>query len=172
MKIERVWAMPNRDTFSIKPIRAFVQRYLDESTASIDPYARNTAFASITNDLNPATSADYHMDAVDFMKLMVQEKVTADLVILDPPYSPRQVKECYDSIGLKMKQGDAWGGEIKGRLHTFVDQLLEPGGVVLRFGWNTNGMGKKFGYDLEEILLVSHGSDHNDTICIAERKPR
>jgi len=32
------------------------------------------------------------------------------------------------------------------------------------------GMGKGLGYEIVEILLVCHGSDHNDTICLAERK--
>ena len=31
-------------------------------------------------------------------------------------------------------------------------------------------MGKKLGFGLEEILLVCHGSDHNDTIVVVERK--
>lgn len=163
--------MPNKNTFTIKPIWKFVQRYLHGSDVSVDPYSRDTRIATLTNDLNPNTIAEYHMDAVEFMAMLVTENIVADLVILDPPYSPRQTKECYDSIGLKMKMEDAWGGEIKARLHTHVDKILAPGGHVLRFGWNTNGMGKKFGYSLEEILLVSHGSDHNDTICIAERKP-
>ncbi len=30
--------------------------------------------------------------------------------------------------------------------------------------------GRKFGFELEEIMLVCHGADHNDTICIAERR--
>jgi hypothetical protein len=31
------------------------------------------------------------------------------------------------------------------------------------------GVGKKFG-NYEEILLVTHGGAHNDTICVAQRK--
>ena len=31
-------------------------------------------------------------------------------------------------------------------------------------------MGNKRGYEIIEILLVSHGSAHNDTICVVERK--
>ncbi|MDE1882322.1 MAG: hypothetical protein KGI89_17440, partial [Euryarchaeota archaeon] len=34
----------------------------------------------------------------------------------------------------------------------------------------STGMGKKYGFQIEEILLVCHGSDHNDTICMAERR--
>jgi hypothetical protein len=31
-------------------------------------------------------------------------------------------------------------------------------------------MGKKRGMELVEIMLVSHGIGHNDTICMAEQK--
>ena len=31
-------------------------------------------------------------------------------------------------------------------------------------------MGRKLGFEIVELLLVCHGSDHNDTICIAEKR--
>jgi len=37
----RVWAMPNRDTFSIKPIGEYVKRDISKSQVSIDPFARH-----------------------------------------------------------------------------------------------------------------------------------
>lgn len=160
--------MPNRDTFSVKPIRDFVQRYLQNSTCSVDPFARNTKWATYTNDLNPKTAAEHHLEAEDFLALLVQKKVKADLIILDPPYSPRQVKECYDDIGRKMATSDAWGGAMKKRRRELLWQMMTPNAVVLSFGWNTNCMGK--GFQIDEILLVAHGSDHNDTICVAESK--
>lgn len=59
--------MPNADTFSVKPIGEFVQRYLAASKVSIDPFARNKRWATHTNDLNPDTSAQHHLDATDFL---------------------------------------------------------------------------------------------------------
>ena len=47
------------------------------------------------------------------------------------------------------------------------DQNEKPETVALSFGWNTVGMGK--GWNTEEIMLVCHGGDHNDTICMADR---
>jgi hypothetical protein len=38
------------------------------------------------------------------------------------------------------------------------------------FGWNSSGVGTKRGMELIEVLLVSHGGSHNDTICTVERK--
>ena len=55
--------MLNSDTFSVKPIGEFVQRYLKESKVSIDPFARNKRWATHTNDINPKTEAEHHMDA-------------------------------------------------------------------------------------------------------------
>lgn len=170
MKFNRVWAMPNHETFSIPPIAEFVERYRLPGYISVDPYARNRTESTYTNDLNPATTAQQHKDAIVFMRDLADEGIAADLVILDPPYSPRQVKECYDAIGMKMGQTDALLGFVRKQLYEQVARILVPGGVILKFGWNTTGIGKKYGMTLEEVLLVCHGSDHNDTICIAERR--
>ena len=96
----RVWAMPNSDTFSVKPIGDFVRRYLTASKVSVDPFARNNCWATYTNDLNPGTAAASHSDAEDFLRGLAAQGVKADLVIFDPPYSPRQISECYKSVGL------------------------------------------------------------------------
>lgn len=160
--------MPNSETFSIKPISEFVWKYLQKSTVSIDPFARNKQWATHTNDLNPNTTAEHHMEAEDFLRKLQSEGVRADLVIIDPPYSPRQVKECYDGIGIKMKQTDALLGYTRKKLKEAIVDVCTPDATVLWFGWNSTGMGRKMGFDLVEIMLCCHGSDHNDTICTAE----
>ena len=160
--------MPTADTFDCKPIGELVRRYL--SGVSVDPFARNKRWAQYTNDLNPNTDAEFHMDATDFLLKLASEGVKADVVLIDPPYSPRQVKECYDSFGHKMKQGDALLGAVRKRLKAAINEVVKPCGTVLHFGWNTVGMGKGLGYQQKEILLVCHGSDHNDTICVVEQR--
>ena len=170
MKIDRTWAMPTPDTFQCLPIGAFVKRYLMESQISIDPFARNCNWASITNDLNPKTSAMYHMDVKDFLLMVQVQGIKPDLVIFDPPYSPHQIKQCYQNIGVTMGSND---GQRPGRWSfekDIINDITTTGGVVLTFGWNTYGMGKSRGFEIEEILLVCHGAGHNDTICMAERK--
>lgn len=172
MKLERIWAMPSADTFSIQPISEFVERYLSRSTRSIDPFARNFRGATITNDLNPDTTAQYHEKADKFLgRFTIGEKF--DLVIFDPPYSFRQIQEVYSKIGIeKITQYEShncirWPDE-----KNLIDQILKPDGIVLHFGWHTNGMGKKRHYEIEEILMVAHGGAHNDTLCMAERKTK
>ncbi len=101
MEMKRAWAMPNSKTFNIKPIGAFVNRYLVGSEVSIDPFARDNKIASITNDLNPDTTAEYHLDVFDFLLEMMLCNVKADVVLFDPPYSLRQMKEVYNGIGVE-----------------------------------------------------------------------
>jgi len=98
--LSRVWDMPNSDTFDVPSIAGFVKKYLMKSKISVDCFSRNKRWTTYTNDLNPKTAAEYHMDAEDFLTMLADKGIVSDLVICDPPYSPRQVKECYDSIGL------------------------------------------------------------------------
>lgn len=49
-------------------------------------------------------------------------------------------------------------------------RVTEVGGEVLSFGWNSVGMGKSRGFEIVEIMLVSHGGMHNDTIYVREVK--
>lgn len=170
MRINRVWAMPNADTFSVPDIRALVKSHLSRSTVSIDPFARNKRWATYTNDLNPDTRAEYHLEASEFLQLMEERQVKADLFIFDPPYSPRQLKECYDNIGKKMQMADGQTARIRAIWRDLAMPLLTDDAIVLSFGWNSVGFGVGLGFEIVEILLVCHGADHNDTICVVERR--
>ncbi len=170
MKFSRVFCMPCADTFSIKPIREFVGRYLAESKVSIDPFARDKLLATYTNDLCPNTKVVHHMDAEDFCKMLAAEGVSADLGLFDPPYSPRQISEVYKSVGREVGMAGTQNGALYRRVRDALDSLIKPGGIVLSFGWNSAGMGIKRGYQIKEIMLVAHGGGHNDTVCVAEEK--
>ena len=67
MIINRVWAMPNKNTFSIKPIKELIEKYKPNGVI-VDPFANNNKIATITNDLDPQYDTNYHMDALDFLK--------------------------------------------------------------------------------------------------------
>lgn len=162
--------MPSHDTFSIRPIGEFVHKYLAQSKVSIDPFARDKEWATHTNDLNPNTKANHHMDAEAFMVMLTADGVKADLVLFDPPYSPRQISECYKSIGMEVGMKETQSSVLYKRVRDSIPATLSDDAVVLSFGWNSVGMGKKHGFEIVEILLVCHGGAHNDTICIAERK--
>jgi len=166
----RQFANPTRETFSCPPIGGFVRRYLGNSRVSVDPFARNKRWATYTNDINPQTAAEYHMDAEDFLKHLVKQGLAGqiDLGILDPPYSPRQITECYKEFGKVASMTDTQNAVLYSRVKAALVPLLSPDAVVLSFGWNSAGMGP--GFDRIELMLVSHGAAHNDTICVAERR--
>lgn len=166
MIIERKWAMPNRWTFRIKPIKELLEQEVDGDF--IDPFAGMTSPAKITNDLNPAAPTAYHMDALEFLRMF--DTGSVDGVLYDPPYSPRQVRECYDGIDGGIK----WDGRM-----TFWSQtkdeaarIIKSGGKAICFGWNSMGLGKARGFEMKCILLVPHGGSKNDTIVTVETKVR
>lgn len=164
--IQRQWAMPNKNTFDIKPIKELIQSELTNGTW-IDLFANQNKLAAITNDLNPDFDTDYHMDALDFLKTFQNESV--DGVLYDPPYSPRQVTECYQGVGMNVTsettRASFWGNQKKE-----ISRIVKPGGKVITFGWNSGGIGRKYGFEITRILLVPHGGWHNDTICTVEVK--
>jgi tRNA1(Val) A37 N6-methylase TrmN6 len=163
----RIWEMPNSNTFDIKCIRKLIYRYLKNGMVSIDPFANKCKIASITNDLNPEYNTDYNMDAVDFLKLFEDNSI--DLVFYDPPYSLRQVSECYKSVG-KAVTMETTQSSWRTKHINEISRILKPNGIVISFGWNSSGVGKKRGMDIIEIMLVAHGGSHNDTICTVEKK--
>lgn len=164
--IERIWAMPNKNTFDIKPIKSLILSELTDGLW-IDPFANKNKLASITNDLNEEFDTDYHMDALDFMKMFDTESV--DGVLYDPPYSPRQVSECYNNVGYNVTW-DTTKASFWGNHKREISRIVKVGGKVITFGWNSGGIGAKYGFKIERILLVPHGGWHNDTICTVEVK--
>ena len=172
MQIRRAWAMPDSCTFSIKPIRQLVGRYLEWGGDWADPFVRNSPFKNLmfdTNDLDPSVDADHHLDAGEFLHLY--RGGTLDGVLFDPPYSPRQIKECYSGIGLEVSSEDTQSSTWSSWKDAAGD-ALRLGGTCISFGWNSGGLGVKRGFEIHEILLVAHGGMHNDTIVVVERKER
>ena len=166
----RVWAMPSADTFSVPVIGEMVKRYLATAKVSCDPFARNKRWATHTNDLNPKTEAEHHMDAEAFMVMLAEKGVKCDVAIFDPPYSPRQISECYKEAGITVGMKETQNAALYARMKSALLSILTPDAIVLSFGWNSAGMGKKHGFEQIEIMLCCHGGAHNDTICLAERR--
>lgn len=45
--IQRIWAMPNKNTFDIKPIRELIQQEQDNTLLWIDPFANKNKMVAI-----------------------------------------------------------------------------------------------------------------------------
>lgn len=158
--------MPSADTFSVQPIREFVLRYLTPD--SCDPFARNCELATDRNDLNPATKAQSHMEAREWLSSLAAQGKRYTSVLFDPPYSPRQISEAYQAVGLEVGSEQTQNARLYRECRDHIAKLVPVGGHVLSFGWNSTGMGR--GFEPVELLLVCHGGAHNDTICLAERR--
>lgn len=161
VRIERIWAMPNKNTFEVKPIHNLIVEEMTDGTW-IDPFANRNKLATITNDLSQEFDTDYHLDALDFMKMF--EDASIDGVLYDPPYSPRQVSECYNNIGFNVTW-DTTKASFWGNHKREISRIVKIGGKVITFGWNSGGIGYKYGFEITRILMVPHGGWHNDTIC-------
>ena len=165
--------MPNKNTFSINPIRLLISKvFLEKSLmvpcVAVDPFVRDSPFKErcISNDLDPAIEANHHMDALEFLKTI--KTGIANIVLFDPPYSPRQVSEVYKKMGksvnMQTTQSSFWGNIKKE-----ITRICTDGAIVISCGWNSGGIGKSNGFDIREIMLVAHGGWHNDTIVTIEK---
>ena len=176
MKISRIWSMPNGKTFKMKPIKEIICRHIKDNDIVLDPFANESSIKEhilsenyISNDLDSKYDCDYSVEAKEFLKMFDDNSV--DVVLYDPPYSPRQVKEIYNNIDRVVTKEDTQSSYWSG-FKDEITRVLKVGGKVISFGWNSGGIGMSRGFDIDEILLVPHGGNHNDTICTVEIKGR
>lgn len=148
IKITRKWAMPNKRTFTIKPIWEIIEKYRNFTGLTLDPFPY-----------------PYKEDCLEYLKRY--ESGSADVVLFDPPYSPRQLKECYDNQGMVLHDTKS---SVWANWKNVIAEKIKVGGLCLSFGWSSQGLGINRGFEIIEILLVAHGGNHNDTIVTVERK--
>jgi len=158
--------MPNKWTFQIPPIKDLLAKYCGDGKGWIDPFAGTSSPAEFRNDLNPEMPAQYHIDALDFIKQLDGQFRG---ILFDPPYSYHQMKECYMEIG-KGNITSRHATSFYGDLREAIEDKIIPGGIAISCGWNSIGMGKTHGFEIIEILLVCHGGAHNDTIVTVDKK--
>lgn len=168
MTIQRIWAMPSRHTFTIKPIADRLAALISDPMQWFDPFCGLHSPAGRRNDLNPAIPDVDHLDAQAWLE--THDRI--DNLLFDPPYSPRQISECYKAIGLKVGVVETQNATLYARVKEAARLRMPIGSLAVCCGWNSMGMGQSRGFELEEILLVPHGGAHNDTIMTIERKVR
>jgi len=146
MIIERKWAMPNKETFTIKPIKDLLEAEIPLEAEVLDPFP-----------------FEYYKDATELLNEI--EDNSFEFAVFDPPYSPRQLKECYKGKGEYDTKASTWSN-----WKDLLARKIVNGGKVISFGWSSGGLGMKRGFKIKKILLVPHGGQHNDTICTVEEK--
>jgi hypothetical protein len=163
MIIDRFNAQPNKHTFLIPPIKKFIELYYKPEDFWLDPFCgeHSPVPHERKNHLNPAIPAGYHLEANEFLKKWGFSSV--DGIFLDPPYSLRQMKEVYNSIGIDKIPMEQTQSQIF-FYKKEVLRILKLGGIILMFGWNSNCF-SPIHFMVKHVRLVNHGGSHNDTIC-------
>jgi 23S rRNA G2069 N7-methylase RlmK/C1962 C5-methylase RlmI len=169
IRFSREFSMPNSNTFSLPPVAALLARHVNGGV-TVDPFSRSSKIASLRNDIDPKADTEYHLDAIEFLDTLIGQGIEADVVLLDPPYSPRQMSEAYKNAGRKVGMTETQNARLYKEAKDRLTHLLKSGGTAVCCGWNSMGFGLKRNFEMEEILMVTHGAARNDTIVTVERK--
>jgi hypothetical protein len=168
--MSRAFARANHWTFEIKPIKELIARYAGDGLGWADPFAGESRFAQLRNDMNPERNQTFQMEAVDFAEYITMGwEAILNGVLFDPPYSYRQVSEHYKILGKKATALDT-SANFTIRVKRAIAPAIKQGGYAICCGWNTGGFGKCLGFELIEVLDVCHGLTHQDTLVTVERK--
>lgn len=160
--ITRKWEMPSIWTFKMKSIRSVLGKY-NVGIGWVDPFAGMNSPAEMTNDIE-GRGAKYKMDALEFLVSIDSESI--DGVLFDPPYSTEQCLRRYTP----KHGGTAGRAEYWSKCKDEISRICKNGSTVISCCWDSNGMGKKRGFEIAEIVLICHGACHNDTIVTIEKK--
>ena len=162
--------MPNKYTFKMNCVRELLLRYTLNGTGWVDPFCGVYSIAEWRNDIDESKPAESHKDGLEYLKSLLSNTFAG--ACFDPPYSPEQCLRIYKPISRAGKK--TWGTGGKATYHAAckdeIARIIVPNGIVISFGWDTNGIGKKRGFEIVEVLDICHGACHNDTLVTVERK--
>ena len=160
--INRVWAMPNKWTFKVKPITELLNKYVGDGVGWIDPFAGTSQYCEFSNDIKE--NQPNNMDAIEYLNSLPNGEFKG--ILLDPPYSYRQLFKTYKTNGNNLKVRLVPMTE----LNNIANEKINRDGYAISFGWNSCGLGLKRGFEIVEILVICHGGHHNDTIVTVEKR--
>jgi len=148
---------PKAYTFEQPALFKWTQRWLKGRVLNLFAGKTKIWHNEFRVDIDPEVKPDFLGDAYDFVKT-TNEKF--DVIIFDPPYNLRKAREKYD--------GRYIGSLTK--LKNILPQIVKHEGLVISYGYDSVGMSRLRGFGKIAICLVCHSGDHNDTICLVERK--
>jgi len=147
----------HRYTFSVKAIRHWVEQTCEGRVLNLFAGSTKLALDETRNDLDPDMPADYHLDALAFLRGWSGGKFNT--ILLDPPYAYRKSMELYKGMICSPFR----------QLKDALPDCLEPGGLVITFGYHSVVMGRNRNFLVERLALFSHGGAIHDTIAGVER---
>ena len=157
VQFEHIRCPLHRYTFSVRPIREWVEQVCEGKVLNLFAGQTLLDVNEIRNDLNPDMPADYHLDALAFLRCWTG--ATFDTVLLDPPYAFRKSMEMYKGMVCSPFR----------QLKDEIPHVLSPGGLVITFGYHSVVMGRQRGFSTQRIAIFSHGGAIHDTIACVER---
>lgn len=80
------------------------------------------------------------------------------------------MSEAYKNAGRKVGMQETQNARLYKECKDRMTRLLRVNGIAICCGWNSMGFGINRGFEMLEVLLVTHGAAHNDTIVTVERK--
>ncbi len=147
-----------RYTFKNSRIRGWVEENVEGLVLNLFAGKVKLKCDEVRNDIREDVPANFHMDALEFVKTW--DGVSFKTVLLDPPYAYRKSMEMYDgAVSSPFNQ-----------IKNYLPNIMVKNGIVITFGYHSNVMGKTRGFKQEHILLMSHGGAIHDTIAVIERK--
>jgi hypothetical protein len=107
---------------------------------------------------------DYYGYAPEWMHERTYQSV--DALLLRPPTTWAQAQSYVKA------HGESWDGTTKwwSLLKHEAARIVSVGGIVVSIGWDSNGLGKNRGFQMERVLYVAHGSHWRDSVITVERK--
>jgi len=141
--IKRVFALPNKHPYKISHVKKLFKKYAHGQVLDLFPYP-------------------YQADALE--TLTNTKNGSVDCITYDPPYSDNQLTTKYHDKG---NSATPKNRKYYGKLFDLMKIKVKPGGFVISLGWNSKRIA---GFEFEEIILVNHGTLHNDTIITVQKK--
>lgn len=157
IRFEHIQCPLHRYTFSVKAIRLWVENACEGKVLNLFAGKTRLHADETRNDLDQDAIADYHLDALEFLRTWTGHLF--DTILLDPPYAYRKSMEMYKGFVCSPFR----------QLKDAVPACLNAGGKVITFGYHSIVMGKTRQFKLERLALFSHGGAIHDTIACVER---
>ncbi|MFC0514651.1 hypothetical protein ACFFGT_10580 [Mucilaginibacter angelicae] len=155
--IEHIRCPLHRYTFSVRQIREWVEQQCEGRVLNLFAGRTKLAVDELRNDLDTTMPADQHLDALAFLREW--RGAAFRTILLDPPYAYRKSMELYRGIVCSPFR----------QLKDAIPACLEPGGIVITFGYHSVVMGRARGFQLEKLAVFSHGGAIHDTLATVER---
>lgn len=136
----------------------------------LDPFARYCPWGDITNDINTDCPTTHHMDALEFLNLMLETHGANSfrIVLMDPPFSENQSRRYEAEVDGEVSNIYT-NPTLASKIFKAASKLVMPGGVLLKLGYNTTRPDEHM--ELVEGWTVNFGGQRQDVLMTIWKNP-